>query len=427
MKKSNNKKIIEREIFPKIARWLKEKEIIVINGARQTGKTTLLFEIKKLLTAEKVVYVNFEEIEILEDFLRAPKEFVSLQLAKNKKTYFLFDEFQYVKNAGKILKILYDSFPQAKFIVTGSSSLKIRQIASYLVGRAIFFNLYPFSFAEFLSFAGEKILNLWKENQEIFEKFIKGEKINLTDKKLVFEKEIKKLLGNYLIFGGYPAIAISPFELKKERLKAIVETYIEKDIIRYLLIGNFLEFKNLAKVLALQISNLINYYNLTNDLKLNRRELNKFISILENTFIVQRIIPFSTNKITEIKKTPKVYFYDLGLRNYLISDFRKLEDRGDRGALIENFVFQNLTYRGFDLNFWRSKQKAEVDFVLRMENQIIPIEVKDQEFDRPKISRSFTSFIERYQPKRGIILTRNYFKIGKYQKTQIMFFPYGLV
>jgi uncharacterized protein len=138
--KKSKDNLIPRQILPKVSSWLFEKEIIVINGPRQAGKTTLLFQIKEKLKKEKVVYVNFEDSFQLEAFLKSPKDFVSLQLAQNKKTYFLFDEFQYVKNAGKILKLLFDQFfEKAKFIITGSSSLQIKEIASYLVGRAIFF------------------------------------------------------------------------------------------------------------------------------------------------------------------------------------------------------------------------------------------------------------------------------------------------
>lgn len=425
--KKSKDKLVEREIYPQIIKWLKEKEIIIINGSRQVGKTTLLLQIKKLLEKEKVVYVDFENISELENFIISPQEYISLQLDRKRKTYFLFDEFQYVDNAGKILKLLYDGFPQAKFIVTGSSSLKIREIASFLVGRAVFFTLFPFSFAEYLSYKDNRLYSLWKKNQLNFINFIDNHQTKIEAKPFIFEKELQRAMEDYLVFGGYPAVVTSRGELKKDRLSAIVETYIEKDIIKHLQIGNFLEFKNLVKIFSLQIGNIVNNSSLSTDAKISYGELRKFIAILENTFIIKLLPPFSSNKITEIKKSPKVFFMDLGLRNSLIDDLRPIEYRQDKGAMIENFVWQNLFYRYEKLNYWRTKQKAEVDFVYKINNEIIPIEVKDQDFDKPQLTRSFLNFIEQYRPKKGIILTRNYYGLTHHKTTKILFFPYFFV
>ncbi len=425
MKKSKEK-LVKRELFEKILPWLKEKEIIAINGARQVGKTTLLLELKKLLKKEKVVYLNFEEINTLESFSRSPKDFVALQLSSSAKTYFLFDEFQYVREAGKILKILYDSYPSAKFIITGSSSLKIRQIASFLVGRVVFFNLYPFSFSEYLSFENKLLFKLWKKKHQIFLDFLEQKRNKIKPQPLIFEPELYRALGNYVLWGGYPAIATSKEDFKKARLNALIETYIEKDIIKYLQIGNFLEFKNLAKILALQLGNLVVYSSLSQDAKLAYREIKKFLGVLEKTFVIKLLPPYFSNKITEIRKSPKVYFLDLGLRNILISDFRAVGERQDKGAIIENFVFQNLFFRDetAKLSFWRTKQGAEVDFVLEKDREMIPLEVKFQDFKIPRLSRSFLSFIESYQPEKGIVLNKNFTGLLKYKKTQVLFFPF---
>jgi predicted AAA+ superfamily ATPase len=425
--KKSKENLVGREIFPQIIRWLKEKEIIIINGSRQVGKTTLLFLIKELLAKEKVVYVNFEDINELENFITSPKDYVSSQLAEKRKTYFLFDEFQYVNRAGKTLKLLYDSFPQVKFIVTGSSSLKIREIASFLVGRAIFFTLYPFSFAEYLSYKNSKLHALWKKNQSHFIDLINNHQAKTEAKPFIFEKEFQLAIEDYLVFGGYPAVVTSEPEFKKDRLSSIGETYIEKDIIRYLRIGNFLEFKNLAKLFSLQIGNIITHSSLAADAKISYKELRKFIAVFENTFIIKLLPPFSTSRVTEIKKSPKVFFIDLGLRNSLINDWRRPEFRQDRGAMIENFVWQNLNYRGYELHYWRTKQQAEVDFILIKDTEIIPIEVKDQLYDKPNLTRSFTSFINKYRPKNGVVLTKNYFGRRKYENTQIIFLPYYFV
>jgi len=422
--KKSKENLIPRQILPKVFSWLYEKEIIVINGPRQAGKTTLLFQIKEKLKKEKVVYVNFEDSFQLEAFLKSPKDFVSLQLTKNKKTYLLFDEFQYVKNAGKILKLLFDQFfEKAKFIITGSSSLQIKEIASYLVGRAIFFNLYPLAFSEFLLAKDESLFKQWQTFNKNLYSFLLGKKFSKTS--FIFEEKLKNLFDEYLIFGGYPAIVLSENKKKQERLFSLIETYIEKDIIKYLKIGNFLEFKKITKVFASQIGNLVNYSGIASEMAVSLFEIKKIAAVLENTFVIKFIPPFYSNKMTEIKKAPKVYFLDLGLRNALIVDFRLLDLRFEKGAMVENFVFQNFYYRKelSHLYFWRTKMGTEVDFILDYQGEIVPFEVKYQEFDKEKISRSFLSFCDTYKPKRGVVLTKNYFGQKKINQTKILFLP----
>ena len=135
--------------------------------------------------------------------------------------------------------------------------------------------------------------------------------------------------------------------------------------------------------------------------------------------------PFYSNKITEIKKAPKIYFLDLGLRNALISDFRLPDLRFEKGAMVENFVFQNFYYRKelTSLYFWRTKMGAEVDFVLDYQGETFPFEVKYQDFEKEKLSRSFLSFLNTYQPKRGVVLTKNYFGEKRFHQTAILFLP----
>lgn len=170
---------------------------------------------------------------------------------------------------------------------------------------------------------------------------------------------------------------------------------------------------------------LVRYSSLAQDSSISFREVKKFLGVLQQTFVISLLSPFHTNKISELKKSPKVYFLDLGLRNALISDFRNLALRQDKGAIIENFVFQNLFYRSKTnhLSFWRTKQGAEVDFILQFQNELIPLEVKYRPFKEPKIPRGMLSFIQTYAPEKAIILTQDYFKITKKQKTKILFFP----
>lgn len=424
MSKESNTDFIERELYPQILDWLKEREIVAVAGPRQAGKTTLLLRLKEHLQNQNAVLLNFEDSEILKSFSRSPREFIELYAKKGEKSYFLLDEFQYVKNAGKILKLLFDEYPKIKFIITGSSSLKIRQIASFLVGRVVFFYLYPLSFAEYLSYKDGALYQLWLKFNQAFKSFL-GEKPESLPT-LLFEDRLLKSLENYITFGGYPAIVTSDPDKKGGRLQGLVETYIEKDIIKFLQIGNYLEFRDFTGLLASRIGNLVNYSSLGRDAALSYREVKKFLGALEKTFVVRRVAPYFTNKASEIRKAPKVYFVDSGLRNCLTDDFRDLAPRPDKGALAENFVFQNLLYRRETekLNFWRTRQGAEVDFILKSRGELIPIEVKYQNFSGPKLSRSFKNFLKLHpELTKGVVLTKDFVGTSQFGETHILFLP----
>ena len=288
----------------------------------------------------------------------------------------------------------------------------------------MFFHLYPLSFSEYLSYKDETLYQLWLKFNQFFKSFLGGEIESLPE--ILFEDRLSKSLEDYIIFGGYPAVVTSNTNKKEERLKSLVETYIEKDIIKFSQIGNYLEFSDFTGLLASRVGNLINYSSLGIDVTLSYREVKKFLGALEKTFVVRRVAPYFTNKASEIKKSPKVYFIDSGLRNSLIDDFRGLTLRSDRGALVENFVFQNLLYRrkAKELNFWRTRQGAEVDFILRFRGELIPIEVKYQSFAHPRLSRSFKNFLKSHpEVAKGVVLTKGFASIDQFGGARILFLP----
>jgi len=433
MSNNSNVNIVEREVFNHILPWIKEKEIIAINGPRQAGKTTLINKIKESLPADSVVYISFENNQSLSSFITSPKEFVLAYLQNKNKVYFLFDEFQYVKNGGKILKELFDSFPQAKFIITGSASLAIREIASALVGRIIYINLYPFSFGESLLLQEKPLYNYWKKNNNFFKNYLKTGFIDYLPK-LIFSDELKKSFESYLTFGGYPRVNTINTSLKQETLNNLIETYVEKDIIKYLKVGDFMEFQNFVKSLSAINGGMLNYSSISKELGIPYRQIKQSLSQLENTFILKLINTYATNKTTEIKKTPKSYFLDTGLRNSLINDFRAIDSRQDKGNLVESFVFQQLYFRRkldnnfrYEIKYWRTKQGAEVDFVIEFQNELIPIEVKYQESSDTNITRSFQNFLNKYKQRKAIVITKNLLTIKKYQDIWVLFFPVYLL
>ncbi len=417
---------VPRMIFPDILAWLDEREIIVITGARQTGKTTLLYKLREHLTGRPVVYVNFEYSSQLESFTQSPIDFVSLQLADSGVTYFLFDEFQYVADAGKTLKLLFDTFSgRAKFIVTGSSSLEIQEIAGYLVGRAVFFELAPFSFAEFLSAKDVKLHRLWQKKHAELLAFLQRPTSSL-ETHWIFQEEMSQRFEEYVVYGGYPAVALSKPSLREQRLESLMDTYVEKDVIHFLRISDALGFKKLVRLLAVQVGNLLNFSSLQADAGLSYREVRRFVALLEQTFIVKLLRPYAANPATEIKKSPKVYFVDTGLRNSLVADFRPLELRPDKGAVVENVVCNQLLLgqRRDALRFWRTKQGAEVDFILTAPTQeLIPIEVKFQMLSRPALPSGLQRFIKKYHPHKAVVLNRNLIARTTIESTDVLFFP----
>ncbi len=433
MSNNSNVNIVEREVFSRILPWIKEKEIIALNGPRQSGKTTLLNKIKEMLPRNETVYISFENNQSLASFSASPKEFISAYLHKNNKVYFLFDEFQYVKNGGKILKELYDTFPQAKFIITGSASLAIREIASALVGRVIYLNLYPFSFGESLLLQEEPLYHYWKKNNSFFRNYLENGFIDYLPK-LIFNSELTKSFELYLTYGGYPRVnTIDPL-LKQETLTNLLETYVEKDIIKYLRIGDFLQFQNFVKSLAAINGGLLNYSSMSKELGVAYRQVRQYLSQLENTFVIKLINSYATNKTTEIKKTPKAYFLDIGLRNSLINDFRPIDLRQDKGNLVECFVFQQLYFRRrlennfrYEIKYWRTKQGAEVDFVIEFQDELIPLEVKYQESPNTNLTRSFNNFLNKYKQKKAVVITKNLLTIKKHQDIWVLFFPAHLL
>ena len=411
-------KYIEREIEKEIKPFLKRKEILAVIGARQVGKTTFLkhlfSELKK--DKQKIEFLTFERerelalFEEIEDFKDFYKDYDIL----------IIDEFHYANDGGKKLKYLFDT-TDIKFIISGSSSLELTfETGKYLVGRMFKFLLHPFSFREFLLAKDKKLFRVLSTRfPDVFS--------NKIDKKRFFGDEIHKRLQKYfeeyLIFGGYPAVSLAKTKQEKIKiLESILENYLLRDIKALLNLKTQRELVKIAAFLASQIGNLLNYRELSNISNFKYKEVLKHLEILENTFIIDLLKPFYKNPRTELIKTPKVYFLDNGFRNYLLSDFKEIGKRNDVGQLVENFAYSDLKRKKMGrINFWRTKSKAEIDFILERERKIIPIEIKYSL--SPSTGRSFYSFIEKFSPRTGYIFTQGFSGIKKIKKTKIYFIP----
>lgn len=372
-------KLYNRQIIRKIKPFIKRKEAILIKGTRRVGKTSVLHLVENILeedlkvSMERIYFFDLEDLDIREDFNDSPKNLMKHITYNKSKKYVFIDEIQYLKNPSNFLKILVDHFPDIKIFATGSSSLDIkRKIQDSLVGRVLYFQLYPLSFTEFLDFKNEKF------------------PIEVTNYQ---KRKLNNILEEYLLFGGMPEIVLERnIEIKKELLKNYINLYISKDIRSIADIDNISSFNNLAKVLSGQIGNLLDKSEVSNTLNISFATLDKYLDILKNTYIIILISPYFINLRARLTKTPKVYFYDIGIRNSLINNFNKVEFRTDKGALFENFIFlELLSIFGLeDLYFYRTTKQTELDFVV--ESKKMTIEVKYTKYKDKKIFRVFDSF-----------------------------------
>ncbi len=374
----------------------KYKQVLVLLGSRQVGKTTI---VKKIFSKADYFLVDNEPIKkILESY---DIETYKTLINENSKEI-IIDEIHLLGNLGRAVKIIYDQLENIKIIITGSSSFHIKnKTGESLAGRKINYNIYPLTFSEYLNQKGiEKDLNF-----NILEKIIDDKKYKPKDQ--LYRFDIKNILNGVLIYGQYPHLIENPNDEKY--LLNFIDSLIFKDILELNLIKDKKLAKNLLKLLAFQIGNLINYSELASSLKADQRTIKRYIEIFEQSFILFRLYPYSKNKRDEISKAAKIFFYDSGIRNALIGDFSDLESRTDKGALFENFIISELTkqnsYCDANLKFyyWRTKQGSEIDVVLKKNGEIIGVEVK---YKRRTINKAFKN---RYPDAKMRLITADNF------------------
>jgi len=325
---------IKRDIQDLVTSKLFKGRAVIIYGARQVGKTTLIKRIQDEYHLRSS-YLDCDEPDIRESLFN--KTSTQLKELVGDSRLVLIDEAQRVKNIGITLKLLIDNFPDVQIIATGSSSFELsNKIAEPLTGRKYEFQLYPFSLRELMQ-------------------------INTR-------KEINRLLEVRIIKGMYPDVVINKSE-SQYILKDITRSYLYRDILQFQTIRNPEVLNKLLQALALQIGNEVSYNKLANKLQIDKNTISNYIDILEKAFIIFRLNPFSRNIRNELKKLRKIYFIDTGIRNTLINNLNPLDIRQDAGSLWENFLISErvkfLNNHGYfkNLYFWRTHQQHEVDLI----------------------------------------------------------------
>mgnify|MGYP002635603897 CR=1 FL=1 len=366
--------MIERILEKTIKNRLNKGKAIVLLGARQVGKTTLLKAIfEKSLD---VLWLNGDELDI-----QALFETISATRLKaifGTKKIIVIDEAQRIKDIGLRMKLITDQIPEVQLIATGSSAFELaNQINEPLTGRKWEYTMYPVSFGEMVAHHG-----LLEE---------------------------KRLLPHRMVFGYYPDV-INNAGIEKEILKQLSNSYLYKDV---LLLEQIKKPEGLIKLLqglAFQVGSQVSYNELSKLCGLDAKTVEKYIVLLEQTFIVYRIGSFSRNLRSELKKSRKIYFYDNGIRNALIANFNQLELRQDVGALWENFVFSErmkyLQYQQKWTNtwYWRTKEQKEIDCIEERDGKLTAYEFKwnpEAKYKKPKL------FLETYPQSEFKIIHKN--------------------
>ncbi len=396
----------KRNLEGTIKAYLSINEIIAITGVRQCGKTTLMKKIASdIEPTKKVNFISFDDISILQLFEQDIDTFVEAHV--KPYDYLFIDEIQYSLESGKKLKYIYDHF-SIKLIISGSSAAEIAvQGIKYLVGRIFTFTLYPFSFREFIQIKDKNLLPVYDKGGY----------------KLPTIKKLNQYLHEFLLYGGFPRVLIaSNTQEKTAILKNIYNTYLLREIRETFQVADNLKVVRLIKLLGLQIGNLVNLNELSNQSGIKMGELKNILNILESTFIIAKAHPYFTNKRKELVKSPKVYFIDPGFRNACLENFSETALSG--GENMEQFIFSEFQKQDIALKYWRSKSQAEVDFIFEKEGNVFPIEIKTS-LRGVKLSRSFQSFLGKYACQTGYVLSETFEEGYHYKNKQsIQFLPW---
>ncbi len=355
--------MIEREQQNRIESLLFSGRAILLFGARQVGKSTLLRQIVSKFASQEIITLNGDEPDVqllLENITTA-----RLGAIVEGKKILILDEAQMIHNAGLLIKRIVDHLPSLQVIATGSSALELADLTKEaMTGRKWEYQMFSVSFREL---------------------------VRHTD--LLSQM---RLLPQRLIWGSYPEVITSPGK-EIEVLNELVDSYLYKDILRLDGIKKSSVIVRLVQLLAFQVGSEVNSSELANQLGVNRLTVEKYIDILEKSFIVFSLYSYSRNLRNELKKGRKVFFYDNGIRNAVIRKYQPIEFRDDIGKLWENYLVAErkkwLHYSGFygQTYFWRNTQQAEIDYIEEWDDGLHAFEFKWNSHAKARISASFTN------------------------------------
>lgn len=354
--------MIHRILEEKIQPLLGGNKAIIVMGARQVGKSTLL---NQLLGENKnALWLNGDDIDVQNLFHEMSSTRMRALLGNNK--FLVIDEAQRIPNIGLRIKLVTDQVSDIQVIATGSSSFELAsKVNEPLTGRKREFKMFPLTFKEMVSHS------------------------NLLDE--------LRMIPHRLVYGYYPEVVSNPGD-EKNTLKELSDSYLYKDILSLDSISKPDKLVRLLKALALQIGSQISYNEIGNMISLDSKTVERYVDILEKSFIIFRLGSFSRNLRNELKASRKIYFWDLGIRNAIIGNLAQIENRTDAGELWENFAIaerlkQNAYQNSFAQSwFWRTQQQKEIDYIEEENGMIHAFEFKWNEHKaRTKCPESFST------------------------------------
>lgn len=351
----------QRILLPKLAHWFFKGRALVLTGARQVGKTTLIGQL--VSGRNDVLWLNADDSAVRERLREVTLANVS-GIVGNYKVV-VIDEVQRVGNAGLLLKLMVDNFKNVQFIATGSSALEISEtVFEPLTGRHILFHLYPFSIAEL--YAGKSTF------------------------------EVEQQVPFHLVHGFYPDVTLQRSDADT-LLKALCDQYLYKDVLVWKDIRKPELLDKLLKLIAFQMGSEVSVNELARQLRVKSETVESYLDLLEKAFVIFRLNAFSTNERKEVTKMSKVYFWDNGIRNALIDNLNPIMLRNDVGQLWENMMvsdrlkmiaFTKSTARSY---FWRNYNQSEVDYIERQGELLSAFEMKWNTNEASRVSRAFTN------------------------------------
>jgi predicted AAA+ superfamily ATPase len=414
----------KRHIFADVQKYMKTKQIIAIVGLRRVGKTVLMKQtIKELLSKNKkenIFYFLFDELiaqnpEILGDIV----DYYLKTIAKDGRKYIFLDEIQKVPYWQDVLKRFYDTREDIKFVISGSSSLRIKKSKESLAGRIFDFYLSILTFREFLEMNGlriEKVELDFNELKKIYEANI--------NKRPVFDK----MFSEYILKGAFPEIA-------KEENEEIIKNYIKNSVVENIILGDIPAVFDVKKKDILysileycskETSNLLDVTNLAKILNVNYHTSKSYIFYLMNSFIIDIVYNYSKSIAKQLRKNKKVHVAHPSITITLMKyskDVLNIEEI--IGRYVETIVFQHSKFISERIFFWRTPQKEEVDIVLDT-GILLPIEVKYRNRIESSDTDSIVKFMKTYKLKKGIVVTKDFFEEKEIDGKRILFVPVWL-
>lgn len=407
--------MIKREKYEKkITEAFKFLPIVVLIGARQVGKTSIM-QTYPTEGYRNTLFLNGQDAEVAERFqkLSTIEQYLSIYLNPDFDGLLLIDEFQFIEGVSTMLKLLTDKHDKLKVLCSGSSSLDIlKSVEESLAGRVRIIEVLALSFSEYLLFRDEKLFQLQQSLADA------------ADEALV--SDLQAAYQEYLVYGGLPrtALTMNPDE-KVELLNDICQTYLLNDVRRYVANEHFVGFNKLLRLLATQIGNLVNINELSRESGLPYSDCENYVNLLQKMYVIKLIEPFFTNRRKVIGKMKKVYFCDLGLRNIIYGNFNEMPFRTDNGAIFENEILLELWRNrkaGETISFYRTQNGTEVDFVTESAQRKMAVECKYRHFEKPVSIAALNGFCE----EEGISLRYVANINASFEYTKVKFIP-GIV